>query len=157
MSGVSKIEIKESIEDLKTLLNQQKTPENFQKIQTLYLLKTQQAANITQAALIVGRHRITVQGWLGRYQQEGMEGLLASKPRRGRKSTIPDWAIALLQEQLVTTSNLTSYKAIQRWLEKQLNTKISYDVVYYLVRDKLKLSLKKTKIGLLQCLPKFYL
>ena len=39
MAGVCKIEITETVPELKTLLNHQKTVSGFQKIQALYLFK----------------------------------------------------------------------------------------------------------------------
>lgn len=143
MSGVSKIKIKESIETLKLLLNQQKSSENFQKIQGLYLLKSKQAETITEVAALVGRHRITVQGWLRSYSKGGIEALLTEKTVGGRKSSIPDWAIEILKEKLQNSLTFETYTEIQLWLETELDIKVSYDVVHYLVHDKLKISLKK--------------
>jgi transposase len=139
MSGVSKIEIKESIDSLKALLNEQKSSETFQKIQVLYLLKNQQVKTITEAATIVGKHRVTVQKWLSCYQQEGIEGLLQQKTRGGRKSAISEMVVERLKEKLQATSDPINYQEIQHWLETEFDLKVSYDVVYYLIRKKLKL------------------
>jgi transposase len=139
MSGVSKIEIRESIDSLKALLNEQKSSETFQKIQVLYLLKNQQVKTITEAATIVGKHRVTVQKWLGCYQKEGIEGLLQQKTRGGRKSAISEMAVVKLKEKLQANSEPINYQEIQHWLETEFDLKVSYDVVYYLIRKKLKL------------------
>jgi transposase len=139
MSGVSKIEIRESIDGLKTLLNEQKSSETFQKIQVLYLLKSQQVKTVTEAATIVGKHRVTVQKWLSCYQKEGIEGLLQQKTRGGRKSAISEIVIEKLKEKLQATSDPINYQEIQHWLETEFDLKVSYDIVYYLIRKKLKL------------------
>lgn len=81
MSGVSQVNIIESIATLKTLLNEQKTSDNFQKIQVLYLLKSKQVKTITEVAQIVGKHRVTIQWWLRCYQQEGIQKFLRDKKR----------------------------------------------------------------------------
>jgi transposase len=151
MSGISKIKIRESIEELRSLLNEQKTSESFQKVQVLYLLKSQQVKTITEVAEIVGKHRVTIQNWLRCYEKEGIEGLLKEKTGGGRKLIIGEEIIEKLREKLEQTSEFSSYKDIQTWLEKEFQIQVSYDVVYYLVRKKLKLFLlaKKLKNNLL--------
>jgi transposase len=146
MAGISQIKIKESLETLKKLLNEQKNSDSFQKIQVLYLLKSEQIKTITEVAQIVGKHRVTVQGWLRIYQQEGIEDLLSNKMgEKGRKSLIPESIIEQLREKILNESSLKSYKEIQLWLENKLGQEINYDVVYYLVRKKLKVSLREKK------------
>jgi putative transposase len=143
MAGVSQVKIIESIELLKTLLSEQKTSDNFQKIQVLYLLKSQQIKTITEVAQIIGKHRVTIQYWLRCYQQEGIEELLKDKSGGGRKPFISPQIIEKLCEKLDTNSDFQSYKEIQDWLNKKFQLEVSYDVVYYLVRKKLKYTFKK--------------
>jgi transposase len=142
MSGISKIRIRESVETLKILLNEQKSSDSFQKVQVLYLLQTQQVKRITEVAQIVGRHRVTIQGWLRCYELEGIEGLLQEKIGGGRKSIINEDMIQKLREKLEETSEFNGYKDIQTWLSQEFQLDVSYDVVYYLVRKKLKINLK---------------
>jgi transposase len=151
MSGISKIKIKESIETLKSLLNEQKTSESFQKVQVLYLLKSQQVNTITEVAEIVGKHRVTIQNWLRCYENEGIAGILKEKRGGGRKLIISAEIIEKLREKIEKTSEFSSYQEIQTWLEREFQLKVSYDVVYYLVRKKMKLFLlvKKPKNNLL--------
>jgi transposase len=111
----------------------------------LYLLKSQQVKTVKQLAELIGRHRITVQGWLRTYREGGLEELLGEKLPGGRKSSIPPWAIAQLTAKLEESPTFSTYREIQAWLELELEIKVSYDVVYYLVHDKLKISLAKTR------------
>ncbi|AFZ55151.1 helix-turn-helix domain-containing protein [Cyanobacterium aponinum UTEX 3222] len=146
MSGVSQVNIIESIATLKTLLNEQKTSDNFQKIQVLYLLKSKQVKTITEVAQIVGKHRVTIQWWLRCYQQEGIQKFLRDKKDKnsgGRKSIISDSVIKILTKKLRETPDFKTYKDIQHWLNQEFQIQVSYDVVYYLVRKKLKYCLKK--------------
>jgi len=46
MSGVLKIQITESAEQLRCLLGQQKTAAGFERVQALYLLQTQQVETV---------------------------------------------------------------------------------------------------------------
>lgn len=68
MAGVYKLDITETATDLKHLLAAQKTATDKERIQLLYLLKTEQAQTVQAAAALLGRHRVTVQKWLSRYR-----------------------------------------------------------------------------------------
>jgi pyruvate/2-oxoglutarate dehydrogenase complex dihydrolipoamide dehydrogenase (E3) component len=61
MAGVCKLEIQEREDDLKQLLRQQKTASNKERIQLLYLLKSEQVKTVQDAAPILGRNRVTLQ------------------------------------------------------------------------------------------------
>ena len=63
MARVTKIEIVESSHELHHLMETQKTASGFQKVQVLYLLKTQQVKTVENLALMLGRGRITLQRW----------------------------------------------------------------------------------------------
>lgn len=142
MAGVYRVEIVETIEELKNLLRVQKTASDKERIQLLYLLKSGQAPTIKVAAEILGRHRVTVQKWLGRYRQGGMKKLLAHKPRTGRKQTIPQWAQNALEKELQTESGFQSYGEICQWLSTQLGIESNYKTVHKLVHYRLKASPK---------------
>ncbi|NJK28386.1 MAG: response regulator [Coleofasciculaceae cyanobacterium SM2_3_26] len=100
MAGVYKLDITESAADLKQLLRTQKTASDKERIQLLYLLKTQQATTVQSAAALLGRHRVTVQEWLRLYRKGGLSGLLSHKPRPGRQHRIPQWAQDALNKRL---------------------------------------------------------
>ncbi|ESA34641.1 transposase, partial [Leptolyngbya sp. Heron Island J] len=80
MSGIYHLEITESEDELKALLRSQKTASSKERIQFLYLLKSEQASTIQQAAKLLGRHRVTVQKWAKRYRDGQLAGLLSHKP-----------------------------------------------------------------------------
>ena len=56
MSGVVKIEINESAETLKKLLKSASTPQEKEKIQTIYWLKTKTVETVKQIAIMLGRN-----------------------------------------------------------------------------------------------------
>jgi hypothetical protein len=68
MPGVYKLEIQESQAQLKELLRAQKTAADQERVQLLYLLKSQQAKTRQQAAVLLGRHRVTIQTWAWNYR-----------------------------------------------------------------------------------------
>lgn len=84
MSGVTKLEIEESISELKNQMKQQKSSLNFVKLQTLYLWKIKAAETVRHLALLTGRKERTVHRWLKLYREGGITKLLEEKPRTGR-------------------------------------------------------------------------
>ncbi|MBW4627346.1 MAG: helix-turn-helix domain-containing protein [Brasilonema octagenarum HA4186-MV1] len=143
MVRVCQLNIKETGEELHTLLNQQKTAIGFQKVQTLYLFKTGQLKTIKDIAVAIGSHRVTVQNWLHKYRQAGILGLLEVRHGGGRQKIIPPEAIAVLEERLKDPNNgFKSYGEIHKWLQEFYGVKVDYKTVYATVRYQLKAKLK---------------
>ena len=135
--------IAETPEKLRQLKNQQKTLVSFQKIQSLYLLKTGQIKTITKLATLLGVHRVTLQKWLKKSKNGGLEELLIIKQKTGRPSQFNDKAIAELEKILNEAENgFKSYEEIQRWLKSNCQLKIKYKTLYHWVRYRLKAKLK---------------
>lgn len=142
MAGIYKLEIKESAEDLKQLLGQQKTAFGQERIQLLYLLKTKQAKTVQNAAALLGRNRVTVHKWLHYYRVGGLVRLLETKKPSGRPRNIPTWAEAALQKRLQEHQGFDGYQAICDWLETQLGIEAKYKTVHKLVHYRLQSSPK---------------
>jgi len=142
MAGVYKVEIKESTEELKQLLGAQRKAAGKERVQLLYLLKTAQAQTVQAAAQLLGRQRVTLQEWLSRYRQGGIELLLATKVSSGRKRSIPAWAEAALTKRLQEPQGFESYGAIQEWLEREIGVVAPYKTVHKLVHYRLASSPK---------------
>lgn len=142
MTGVYKLEIQESEDELKLLLRAQKTASCKERIHLLYLLKSKQAQTVQEAASILGRHRATLQEWLKYYREGGMEELLKSRPRSGRPRAIPAWAVAALQNRLAEPQGFDGYQAICDWLERELGIEAAYKTVHQLVHYHLQSSPK---------------
>jgi len=142
MAGVYKLDITETETDLKQRLRTQKTASDKERIQLLYLLKTEQAKTIQDAAALLGRHRVTVQEWLRLYRSGGLAALLGHKPRTGRRQSIPQWAQKALQQRLHQSEGFNSYGDICQWLETQLGITAPYKTVHQLVHYRLRASPK---------------
>ena len=84
MSGVVKIEIRETEEELKAFLRKEKDATRHEKLQVLYWLKTKTVETVLSAAVRLGKHRTTIQRWLSSYRKGGIEELLLQKPRSVR-------------------------------------------------------------------------
>lgn len=138
MAGVYKLEIAESVDDLKQLLKVQKTASAKERVQLLYLLKTRQAQTVKQAATLLGRNRGTLQEWLRDYRQGGFTQLLSPKPRSGRPRSIPTWAVRSLQKRLQEPQGFDSYQDICDWLASQMGIEATYKTVHKLVYYRLQ-------------------
>ena len=142
MAGSYQLQISETEDELKELLKKEKTGFGKERIQLLYLLKSNPAKTITQASQLLARHRVTVQDWLAKYRQGGLEALLKQNPRTGRPRSIPRWAEEALEKKLKSPEGFESYGAICQWLEKTLGIKAHYKTVHKLVHGRLKASPK---------------
>lgn len=111
-------------------------------MQLLYLLKSKQATTVQQAARLLCRHRVTVQEWLQRYREGGIDSLLEAKARSGRPRAIPTWAEVALDKSLQETKGFDSYGEICQWLEQQLGIVAKYKTVHQLVHYRLNASPK---------------
>ena len=138
MAGVYKLELTETETDLKQRLRTQKTASDKERMQLLYLLKTEQAPTVQEAAALLGRHRVTVQEWLRLYRRGGLAALLGHKPRTGRRQSLPQWAQEALQQRLHQSEGFNSYGEICQWLETQLGITAPYKTVHQLVHYRLK-------------------
>jgi transposase len=142
MAGVYKLDILESEAELQALLRQQKTASGKERVQVLYLLKTQKAKTIKEVAELIGRNRGTVQEWLTKYRNGGLEELVLKKVGGGRKRKIPQWAEKALEKKLQENEGMNSYSEICQWLEEKVGIKAKYKTVHKLVYYRLKASPK---------------
>ena len=145
MAGVFKLDITETVDELKKLLGEQRTAFGKERVQALYLLKLNKVKTIQELAQNLGRDRTTVQRWLRRYRSAGISELLKPQENWGRKPEIPLWAQRALNKQLHEPQGFHSYGEIQSWLEKTLGVSVSYKVVHRTVHYKLKGKLKRPR------------
>ncbi len=142
MSGVPKIEIIESIPELKDLMKQQKSSLGFAKIQTLYLWKIQAAETVRHLAILIGRGERTIHRWLKLYRQGGIDKLLKENHPTGRPKKISVEQAARVQHELREPEGFKSYKEVHFWGEIIQGFSSSYITVYRLVRYELQAKLK---------------
>lgn len=145
MAGVTRVKIRESIEELATQLQAEPNLDLKERLQVLYLMKLPNGMSISEIAAVVGKHRGTLQRWLSIYQVEGVSGLRRVKQSPGRPRTIPEWAVKRLQQRLTEPVGFKSYGEVQRWLENTLGVKAEYRTVHELVRYRLKAKLKAAR------------
>ena len=145
MSGVTKVVITESAEQLKQLMNQQFQARSKERLQALYWLKTGHCRQIVEIAALLGRSRSTIHRWFQTYQKGGLAQLIGPGKKPGRKPHIPNWAIAKLEKRLQQPRGFNSYGEIQQWLESESGVKVKYHVVHELVRYRLGAKRKRPR------------
>jgi transposase len=64
---VTSVQVEESIETLATQLREEPDARRKERLQVLYWLRQENAPSISAIAKAIGRHRGTVQEWLGTY------------------------------------------------------------------------------------------
>ena len=142
MSGVVKIEIRETEEELKLLLRREKDAHRHEKLQVLYWLKSQTVDSVLSAAVRLGKHRTTIQRWLSSYRSGGIEELLLQKPRSGRPRIMNPETVERLSKELQDPEGFNSYKEVHQWLTSCCEVKVAYRTVHQGVRYRLKGKLK---------------
>lgn len=143
MKRRSKLQIQETVEELKELLKQQTTVSGFEKVQALYLFQSGQVRTVIGIASALGKNRTTIQRWWGKYEAGGIATLLGQKNLRpGRKAAIPQEAKEKLAERLAEEKGFKTYEQIQSWLATECGVKASYSVVYKTTRYRLQAKLK---------------
>ena len=143
MVGITSIEVKESLDDLTEQLRQAKTPTAKERLQVLYWLRQDTAPSISAIAKAVGKHRNTVQTWLSKYREGGVEVMLKFKKSPGGVRVIPQWAEDALAKRLQEPNHgFSSYGKVQQWLAEKLGIEAEYHAVYQMTRYRLKAKLK---------------
>ncbi|MBD2110062.1 helix-turn-helix domain-containing protein [Nodosilinea sp. FACHB-13] len=145
MAGVLRIGVEESVETLKTLLDEQRDAVSRSKVQVLWWIKTGQLSSVNALAQMSGYHRTTVSRWLSAYRQGGLEVLLAVQPKPGRPPKIRGAIRQRLERELQDPEGFGSYKEVQHWLQAVCGVKVAYKTVHGTVRYRLKAKLKRPR------------
>ncbi len=134
--------IRESADELKQRLQQERHPLRQQRLQAVYLLATGQARYRQDVAALLGLDRNTVGHWLDRYAAGGLAALLALYVPKGKRSPLTAEQLAQLQQALEQPKGFSSYGEIQQWIATTFDVQLSYNAVHKLVRYKLRAKLK---------------
>ena len=142
MGRVLKIEISETVEELKNLLNSTENQKVKERIQTLYWLKSEQVKSENAIANLTGKHRTTISRWLRSYRRGGINALIVKGKSAGRSRKLSPEIEESLKQELRDLEGFSSYKEIQRWLQVVHEVEMSYTGVHQLVRYRWKAKLK---------------
>ena len=84
MPGRPKIDIVESVETLKKLMKAQKKALGYNKVQSLYLLKSNKVKTVREVADLLGKGETTIHRWFSFYRTGGIDFLLKERKSSGR-------------------------------------------------------------------------
>ena len=136
MSRRLKLNVKESIEELRTLLHCEKDVRKRERIHALYLFKTGHAVELKDLGSKLGRHPTTISNWFKAYELVGLEGLLDIGHGGGNPCSLNDTILNALNLEKQSSQGFGSYGEIQQWLKDEYELEIPYHTVYGIVHDK---------------------
>lgn len=143
MSRSLHVEIQESAEELREIMNAQTRAKFRERLQILYWIKTEFFNSLQELADHLGRSKSVVVKWLKLYRTQGLNGLLQWNYHGGRRSKISETMVAELQLRLNDpTQGFPGYGEIQQWLLQEYEAEIPYSTVHQVVRYRLKAKLK---------------
>jgi putative transposase len=120
MSRRLELEITESAEELKALLHQQRKVKLKERVQALYLLKSEQVTELKGLGKLLGRNPSTLYRWFEGYRARGLAGVLElGTVHNGRHRALPPAVEQALKQRLENPPGFKSYGAIQQWLKEE--------------------------------------
>ncbi|MFH7028508.1 MAG: helix-turn-helix domain-containing protein [Heteroscytonema crispum UTEX LB 1556] len=142
MSRRLKLTIHETKEELEKRLKAPMSANAQERLQMLYWLKNGQVNSRKELVKRLNRGEATISRWLKKYQDGGLAALLEVKRPPGKKTIIPNEAIACLEQRLKQPQGFKSYREAQQWLQTECGVVAAYKTVHKLVRYKLRAKLK---------------
>ena len=141
MARPLRIDITESLEELKHRLRHDPESRHHERLQMLYWLKQGLVSSRQQLSQLLNRTESTITCWLNAYRQGGLAQLLEVKTAPGKPRTLSPEMMEKLKERLQDPRGVSSYKEIWQWLREQ-GVEIGYSTVHRIVRYQLKAKLK---------------
>ena len=128
--------IRQSVKYLQKLLRRTSDARAHQRLQMLYLFKSEQVRRRQDAAELLSVHRNTIQAWLKEYQRAGIKGLLTIDTPEGAPPALDLMDQKALRKRLSQSDGFASYADAQHWIATTLGVSLSYSATYYWVRGK---------------------
>jgi transposase len=134
--------IKETTEELREMLKNERQAKKQNRLQALYLIVNKEATSRTQVAKMLGFNRNSISQWFQLYEAGGVEKMLEIGTSSGAKPKMSQAALAEIEEILASEKGFRTYQAIHQLVVKKHKIKIGYGGVRKLVRYKLKAKAK---------------
>ena len=143
MSRSISIEITESAEELKELMNDQTRAKFRERLQILYWIKTGRFRSLQDLSDYLGRSKSVIVKWLRTYRTQGLAALLEWNYHGGRRSKLSEAVLDSLQQRLNDPmAGFNSYKEVKLWLFEEQGLEIPYSTIHRIVRYQLHAKLK---------------
>lgn len=128
--------IRQSVEYLQKLLRRTPDAQAHQRLQMLYLFKSEQARSRQDAAQLLSVHRNTIRDWLNEYERAGIKGMLCIGTSPGAKPALDLNDQKALRKRLAQSDGFATYTEAKNWIAENLDVSLSYAATYYWVHDK---------------------
>jgi len=134
MSRSLRIEIAESAEELREMMNHQARAKFRERLQILYWIKIEFFRSLQELADHLGRSKPVIVKWLKTYRTRGLAALLEWNYRGGRRSTLSDAILDNLQRRLSDpTAGFNSYTEVKHGLCEEQGLEMPYSTVHRIV------------------------
>ena len=134
--------IKETSEELREMLKNERQSKRQNRLQALYLIVTKQAKSRGKVAEMLGKNRNTISDWMCLYEAAGLEKLLDIYKPSGAKAKISEPIIEEIKAILASEKGFRSYQEIHQLVTGKHKIEIHYSNVHQLVRYKLSAKAK---------------
>jgi len=135
MGKTARLDISESLTELKSLLSRQKTLKGEKRVKSLIYIKMDKFRTRQEVSYFLGVHIRTLERWLNNYKLGGINELLYDKPKNKRSKIITSEIHQGLAQRVNDPHNpFLGYWDAQIWVHK----KYGVDVKYQRIREYLK-------------------
>lgn len=137
MASKSKINIKEDIDVLRSLLKSERNSLISNRIRCLIFLKEERFKKRKDLATHLCISYASLKRWLKTYREMGLESMLCISYSTGRKNSIPQEVHNALFDKLhESTSAFISYKEAVLWVFDNYNIEVKYETLRaYMIRN----------------------
>ena len=124
------ITVKESEQELRSLLRKSSSDRQRERLKALLLLKQGKFIYQSHLASKLGYTEKTIREWLKHYQSEGLSSFITIRVGGNRLSSIPKAILQWIEEQLNNPqTTITSYTELQRLIQENFNEVIPYSTL----------------------------
>ncbi len=138
-----KIDITESLENLRYLQKNQTTLSRISRIKALILIKEKKAEYIKDLSSQLNYSRQSIRKWLLLYKAGGIKSFLNGNYKRIKHNSINSELQKAIKEKLEDlNTTTTSYVELLDWVVTEQKTNINYSTLYYHCRKHQHITLK---------------
>lgn len=146
MERKSKIEIKETFDELKKIYQSTNNSRVKLKIKSLLLFKEQKMGSQEKIAEHLCISHATFKRWLKEYNKNGLSFLLSVKDKGKPKSVIDEEIKQALNIRLIESSYpFKSYSDVKNWITVEYGVDVKYATIRNYMIKQFKTRIKRTK------------
>jgi len=130
MGRTSKLEIKESLIELRSLAKQQPLPKNRDRLQALIHIKENTFETRDLLCHHLGYSKRSLERWIGVYMKNGLRALLLPNKRKRKPYIITEEVDQALAKRLNDSEvGFSSYRQAQQWVFLEFQLELKYNTI----------------------------